>query len=369
MHEININFLRNWRHLPNEFTPLLLFRDFTHVCFTFFGGIISKIDIIKTIGARIKTRYLHIPDFSIEQIALSGQCFRINKVQPEGTGKAMYCNRINTLLEKHGTKCMIGDVLWGVHALGQELLIIQHLDGTHKFCCSENEYNSVWIPYFDINRDYAEIKRRILDLNDPYLAEAIKFGWGLRILQQDAWEVLISFIISQRNNIPRIKKLIENLCLSAFRESCTNPIINSPENDEARNNNFLAPFPSPHVLAQRSDEFFTQIGLGYRARYVKAAAIAVSNGELDLLRVQQMQACEAIDYLKKFSGIGDKVAHCIALFGLRKLDAFPRDVWINRIIAEHYNEDLCLKPIHDIAGVAQQYMFFFEREQNRTREL
>jgi N-glycosylase/DNA lyase len=328
----------------------------------------------------IKIHLLSVTDFSIEQIALSGQCFRINKVQAEGINETVgffrqplgaafegidrslvYCDRINAMLEKHGTKCIVGDALWSVHALGRELLIISHPDGTHTFCCSADEYQSVWVPYFDLNRDYSKIKRRILELNDPYLAEAVKFGWGLRILQQDIWEVLISFIISQRNNIPRIKTLIENLCVGVIQESCAANFGNTLRRNKAGRTACSASFPSPHVLAQLPGEFFMQIGLGYRARYVKSAAIAVSTGELDLSSVQQMLTYDAIDYLKKFSGIGDKVAHCVALFGLHRLDAFPRDVWINRIIAEHFHDEFSLDKIHDIAGIVQQYMFFFER--------
>lgn len=287
-----------------------------------------------------KSVRVSIPDFSIEQIALSGQCFRICKVGDDA-------------LEGERTPLGEGDSCWLVRALGRELLIIQHSDSSHTFFCSEKEFRAIWFSYFDLDRDYSDIKRRILALDDLYLAKAVAHGWGLRILRQDPWEVLVSFIISQRNNIPRIRRLIERLCLGAH--DCAN----APISIVCENRN--APFPSSHVLAQLPDDFFTGIGLGYRGAYVKSAAVAVSTGTLNLQSIQHMPNDEAITHLKTIAGVGDKVAHCVALFGLHQLCAFPRDVWINRIIEMHYRGDFCLDGVRDIAGVIQQYMFFFER--------
>lgn len=247
---------------------------------------------------------LQLPDFSIEQIANSGQCFRINK----------------------------RDEKWEAIAWGK-LLYIQQIDKlTHIFHCSEEEYMNIWMDYFDLKTDYGIIKRKILKTGDDYLIKASEYGYGIRILKQDLWEMIVSYILSQRNNIPRIKKAITMLC--------------EP---------YGYKFPTINDLKNYKLQDFIKIGAGYRSQYL----IDICDINLEYLR--SLEYNEALLYLKQFNGIGDKVANCIALFGLYHIDAFPRDVWINRTISERYNNNFDIAKFEGYAGIVQQYMFFYER--------
>jgi N-glycosylase/DNA lyase len=255
-------------------------------------------------------------DFCIEQIARSGQCFRINRLDTEN--------------------------LWQVVAFGK-LLKIQWMDeSTHIFHCPLEEYQDIWVDYFDLGRDYGEIKKFILSMEDPYLTNAVEYGFGLRILRQDPWETIVSFLISQRNSITRIKRLIEKICL---------PYGNV--------------FPTPSILAGYSEEDFRTIGLGYRAKYLVAISGAVNNSKLDIEYLRKLDYEASIKYLKNFNGIGPKVANCIALYGLQKFEAFPMDTWIRRIIERQYGGKFDIKRLSQYAGIVQQYMFFYQRELQR----
>ncbi len=258
-----------------------------------------------------------IPDFSIEQIANSGQCFRLNRTDEKDT--------------------------WKLVAFGKILKIYQSPGSDNvSFDCTSSEFSNIWENYFDLKRDYGNIKNSILALNDPYLTNAVRFGSGLRILRQDLWEMIISSIISQQNNIAKIKLTIERLCKS-----------------------YGLQFPSPKILANLSEDDYKSFGLGYRTRYILHIARMVDDGHLDLVWLKTLPCEDAIKYLKTFYGIGDKVANCIALFGLHKIDAFPVDVWIKRIINQHYQGNFNTAPFQDYAGIVQQYMFFYERSMKR----
>jgi N-glycosylase/DNA lyase len=187
-----------------------------------------------------------------------------------------------------------------------------------------------------MSRDYGKIKELIKSANDPYLTAAVDYGYGIRMLKQDLWEVVASFIISQRNNILRIKNTVAKL------------------RDGDR-------FPSPDVIAQYSEQDLRDLGLGYRARYLKNVSAAVANGDLNLDELKTMNYPDAIAFLKRFDGIGDKVANCVALFGLHKIEAFPVDVWIKLVIDERYGGRFDASRFSGYAGIVQQYMFFYER--------
>lgn len=255
---------------------------------------------------------IHIDNFNIEQIANSGQCFRMNQ-------------------DKSG--------FWNLKAFGKNLKIFQiDDDNNYEFNCSDLEFKEIWFDYFDLSRDYQKIKNIILDTGDQYLIAASKYGYGIRILQQDAWETTVSFIISQRNSITRIKNIIAKLC----------------ENLEDE-------FPTPHILASYSEKDLQQFGLGYRAKYLKDIAEAVLSGKLDFEKLKSLEYKCAVSYLKNFNGIGDKVADCIALFGLHKVEAFPIDTWIQYIINTHYNGHFNTDQFYGCAGIIQQYMFFYQK--------
>ncbi|MDR1597891.1 MAG: hypothetical protein LBR89_03060 [Holosporales bacterium] len=336
-----------------------------------------------------------IPDFSIAQIAESGQCFRITKVDEifaggtaaapnfDGTSAAAVVNFDETsaaaavpLDLQERVRANKSSQLWKVCALDKVLFIQENADNiiqenadnlikgnanniiqkdannTHIFYCTDEEYKNIWTDYFDLNKDYSAIKKRILSLNDAYLTRAVQHGWGLRILRQSAWEATVSFIISQRNNIPRIRMLIERLCWSGIGGEC---ICGGGCGGGCG----CERFPSAEMLAARPLTDFTALGLGYRASYVRDAATSVASGRICLDEARRMCTADAIEYLMQLNGVGSKVAHCIALFGLHKIDAFPRDVWINRIIDREYGGYFDVT--YDIAGIIQQYMFFYER--------
>ena len=212
--------------------------------------------------------------------------------------------------------------------------------------CSPEDYETVWHNYFDIDRDYEAIRRKLCV--DEYMVKATEFGAGIRILRQDKWEALCSFIISQCNNIPRIKKIIEALC-----RLCGERI--SFEDNE------YFTFPSAQTLACMTAEDLAPIRCGYRADYIINAAGAVASGKLDLESLAKSQPEDARSQLKKIKGIGDKVADCAMLFGLHMLDAFPRDVWIKRALAGQYGDAFDPKIFTPHSGIAQQYIFHYAR--------
>ncbi len=255
---------------------------------------------------------LELEDFDIEQIADSGQCFRMYRV---------------------------ADDTWELFALNR-FLKVQKRKGTHIFHCERDEFDDFWSDYFDLQTDYGEIKRRILTTNDEYLIKAVNYGSGLRILRQDLWEMMVSFIISQQNNIPRIKNCLKKLC-----------DINKGK------------FPTPDDFLNFRETDLNFVKLGYRKNYLLKISESVCNGIFDLEKLRKMAYLEATKYLKTLHGVGDKVANCTALFGMHRIEAFPIDVWIKRILETRYCNDFSLEywGLQDIGGIVQQYMFFYER--------
>ena len=204
-----------------------------------------------------------------------------------------------------------------------------------------------WREYFDLGTDYAAARESV-EVCD-YIRECAAYGEGIRILRQDKWEALCSFIISQCNNIPRIKGIVEKLC-ALYGEPVEAPW------GEAR------AFPAAERVAELEEIDLAPLHAGYRAPYILAAARAVAAGELDLEKTGLLPCTEARAELKKLNGVGDKVANCVVLFGLHQLDAFPVDVWIKRALAENMPEGFEPSSLGKYAGLAQQYMFYHARE-------
>lgn len=200
----------------------------------------------------------------------------------------------------------------------------------------------LWKRYFDLDRDYGEICAKLK--SDEYLRRAIEAYNGIRILKQDEWEALCSFIISQNNNIPRIKGIIERLCVHF--------------GDDLGNGDFT--FPSAQRIAELSVEDLAPIRAGFRAKYIIDAACKVAAGEIDLKSLCEIDMDEARAELIKIKGVGAKVAECTLLYGCGRVEAFPVDVWVRRIMAEMYPEGL---PICTLGaeGIAQQYLFHWRR--------
>lgn len=209
---------------------------------------------------------------------------------------------------------------------------------------------SFWRNYFDLDSDYSSADGLFMTV--PWLDECTRAGQGIRILRQDPWEALCSFIISQCNNISRIKGIVERLC----REF---------GNETEFNGRIFCSFPSPGALAELEVEDLACLHSGYRAPYIIAAAKKVSSGELDLDALKTVSADSARETLKTLPGIGDKVANCAVLFGLHHMEAFPVDVWIRRALKEHFPADFDPASLGPMAGLAQQYMFYYSRESGR----
>lgn len=268
-------------------------------------------------------------DFELEHIFDCGQCFRFNKIGE------------NTYL--------------GV-AFQKALKISQSGSTVTLYDTSEQDFYGIWYDFFDFSHNYGEIKKTLS--SDPVLCEAIKYGEGIRILRQDLWETLISFIISASNNIPRIKGIIERFC------------ENFGEKIHYMGNTYYS-FPSPEVTASLSKEDLAVIRAGFRDKYIIDAAQKIASKTLDLKNIKSLPTNEAKRALMTINGVGNKVSDCILLFGLNRADAFPVDVWIKRIMEYCYFDgeqsintvsEFAEKKFGSLGGYAQQYLFFWARE-------
>lgn len=242
-------------------------------------------------------------------------------------------------------------------AHGRAILVKQTENGNVEiYNTTKKDFNDIWCDYFDFNTDYGAIKNTLS--SDDSLKKAIKFGGGIRILNQEPFECLISFIISTQNSIPRIKKIIAKMS-ELFGEKI-----------EFNGKTYYA-FPTCEALAQLDESDLAPLKVGYRAEYILDASKKVKNGEVDLNSLFDTDIQGARKELLKIKGVGPKVADCVLLFSLKKHGAFPIDVWIGRIMRSLYlGENATMKEIlkfssekfSDYAGFAQQYLFYYARE-------
>lgn len=209
---------------------------------------------------------------------------------------------------------------------------------------------SLWRDYFDLERDYGAISRAFS--GGEYLDACVEYGQGIRILRQEPWEALCSFIISQCNNIKRIKGIVERLCREYGDELSF---------DGER----VYAFPTAARLAALDEADLAPLRSGYRAAYIIAAARAVAEGALDLDALIAADYAEAKSSLLALPGVGEKVANCVVLFGLRHMEAFPIDVWIRRALREHFPRGFDPASLGEYAGLAQQYIFYYAREHGK----
>lgn len=210
-----------------------------------------------------------------------------------------------------------------------------------NFPCDYGE-RDYWERYFDLTLNYGKILEKLKSLN-PVLSKACESYSGIRILNQEPWEALCSFIISQNNNIPRIKGIISRLCEN-FGETVEGGYS----------------FPSAEKISKLSEEDLKPIRCGFRASYILDAARKVSDGEImfDYLRNTDMD--EARQILMKIKGVGPKVAECTLLYGLHRLEAFPMDVWMKRIMSKLFKNETP-DMFGEFAGIAQQYLYHYVR--------
>ncbi len=258
----------------------------------------------------------NVISFDLEQTLDCGQCFRWNKIS--------------------------ADTYSGV-AYGKYLKISQNGDTVTFHNCCKADFENIWFSYFDLGTDYECIKENLAQIH-PILNEAQKYAPGIRILKQEPWEALCSFIISQNNNIPRIKGIIKRLCEAYGNEAAEGEYS----------------FPSAEALSKYTVEDFAHLRSGFRAKYIADACQKVSCGEVDLAKIEKMSVTEARTELIKIKGVGQKVADCTMLYGMGKKECFPLDVWMKRAMKILFPE-LTPESFGENAGIAQQYIFHYSR--------
>lgn len=260
-----------------------------------------------------------ISNFNISQICDSGQCFRMMPVS-ENVYSIIAADRY---------------------------LEIEQADKECIFSCEEEEFEEFWKAYFDLDTDYASYIEKI-NPNDRYLVNASRFGSGIRILRQDLWEMIVSFLISQQNNITRIRRCIQNICERYGQEK------------QNFRGEVYHTFPRPEDLADLQEDALKECNLGYRSKYVVRTAKSIVNGEVDLEEVRKMPYKNAKEELLKLFGVGEKVADCICLFALHQLQAFPMDTHIQQALEMHYKKGFPKRRYKGMEGVMQQYIFYWE---------
>ena len=269
-----------------------------------------------------------VKDFDPKQIFECGQCFRWNQ-----TAENTY-----------------------VGVAKGKALKVSMTDGCAKLeNTTQREFDLLWKDYFDLQTDYGRIKEILSD--GGVMKRAADYGSGIRILRQDPWETLVSFIISSNNNIPRIKKIIEIFCR----------MFGKPFH--ALGETFYT-FPDASRLEHAEAGDLAPLNAGYRDRYILDAVDKINSGEINLTELARMEYRQAKDELMKMKGVGPKVADCVALFGLGKSEAFPVDVWVRRVLHMLYHKEyspaqaaaFAESKFGKYAGVAQQYLFYYMRE-------
>ncbi len=273
--------------------------------------------------------------FELADIFDCGQCFRWNK-EPDGSYTGVFAENVLNVSKEGNTV-------------------------TFKGICNGN-IEEICRNYFDLDRDYNDIRNKLSKI-DENLKISVEYGKGIRILNQDLWETIISFIISANNNIPRIKGIIERLSKEYGKK------ITYEGKD-------YYTFPTPESLSKATVQDFRNLGLGFRDIRLYETTNMIINKEVDLEKLKDMNTLEAREELLKLSGVGPKVADCILLFSnLKRFDVFPIDVWVRRVMNELYikKEDetkvtkkeiqkLADSKFGDMQGLAQQYLFYWKRE-------
>ncbi len=277
--------------------------------------------------------------FNLEHIFECGQCFRWNK-ENDGSYIGIVKNSVIR-----------------VNKINEEIIFTG--------VCKDEDFKSLIRYYFDLDTNYSEYKEKLSKI-DEYMKQSIKFGEGIRILKQDLWECIISFIISANNNIPRIKKIIDRISLTYGKKI------------EFEGKEYYT-FPTPEELSEATVEDLRGLGLGFRDKRIYNTTKMILNKEINLEELFKLENTNLMkEELLKLDGVGPKVADCILLFALKRLDAFPIDVWVRRVMNDLYihNEDenkvnkkelqkLAEEKFLGLSGIAQQYLFYWKREQEK----
>ena len=267
-------------------------------------------------------------NFDIAQTLECGQCFRYEKLSEQK---------------------------YHLIARARSLFLHQSNNTVLFYKTTVKDFEEIWMPYFDLNRDYSAVKEALAS-NDFVMRDAVEYAGGIHILRQDPWECLVSFIISQNNNIPRIRKIADTLSKTFGR----------PLEDG------VYAFPTPEDLAEVSLDDLLNCKTGFRAKYIMDAINNVNSGAFDLSALSNMSVDEAREALIKLRGVGGKIADCVLLFAYGKYEVFPTDVWIKRVMQYFYfdKQNASITEIHKLAknrfkeyaGFAQQYLYVYARE-------
>ena len=273
--------------------------------------------------------------FSVPQICGSGQCFRLDPVSENSYELTAGGRYLKIRTETAGNE---EDPIYR----------------TTLFCRKE-EYESFWKRYFDLDTSYEAYRERIAP-DDEYLRKAAQFGRGIRILRQDTWEMILTFILSQQNNIPRIKGLIHALSERYGEKKTT------------EDGTVFYAFPRADRLAGVCEEELRAMKLGYRSRYICGTARMITEKAVDIEALSDMEYESARAELMRLPGIGGKVADCICLFALHHLEAFPVDTHIRQALELHYKRGFPARRYRGMQGILQQYIFYYELKGKKEAE-
>lgn len=264
--------------------------------------------------------------FNIEEILECGQCFRFEKLD---------------------------ELEYKIVACGKVLNIKQSGNEVKMYPCTEYEYENIWKYYFDMDTDYDKIKVKVSE-NDEIMKKAVEYAGGIRLLNQAPYECLLSFIISQNNNIPRIKGIIGRMA-ERYGTNCGDEYL----------------FPLLEELKDVSEEDLFELRMGFRAKYIRDCIDKLLSKEVDLNIIDELTTEELLEMLLKIKGVGQKVADCTMLFSMGRREVFPTDVWVKRVMEYFYfdGQETNIKVIHafakdkwgNFAGYAQQYLFYYAR--------
>ena len=308
----------------------------------------------------------NLGDYSLSDTLECGQCFRYLKLSPSEEGI------VNSVGEKYA-----GYVEY-MTVVGEKMLFVGQRNKSELifYGVNEREFDEICVPYFALDVDYEKIKNDVKAHTDSeFLKSAADASGGIRILRQDPWETLFSFIISQNNNIPRIKGIIRKISVAYGKNlaeiigisKCPKRCLELCKNGERLNAVDCAScgacysFPSASSVAEAPEKLLDSKP-GFRYKYLTDAAVKVCSGDIDFEKIKKESSYEfTISELMKINGVGEKVASCTSLFAFSNLEAFPVDVWMKRAINEYFNGTLDSKTLGDYAGVAQQYIFHYIR--------
>lgn len=288
-------------------------------------------------------------DFDLDKITNSGQAFRI-KVFDDGRYRFVTENHILYIKKNNNAD----DRHYDIEMFSAESrvdnekkagTIADSTTSSATAVSSLEEWNTVWVPYFDLDRSYSSI-RSLVPANDKYLKLTADYGIGLRILKQNPWEMLITFIISQRKNIPAIKESVEKICRT-YGQTISTPFEE------------FSLFPSADEMSAATLEELRKCSLGYRDTYILDAVDRVTSGKLALESLGTEDYDTIFNSLLEVRGVGAKVSNCICLFAYAQFSAAPVDTWIAKVIDKYYNGINPFPSYGDVAGIMQQYIFYY----------